>query len=65
MLRQLGGVGASCKMLAYRLYDVCETVRPGLAGSYNALAASWPEIERLANSMSAPVETAEQQSFDT
>jgi len=65
LLRRLGGIGEQCNGLAYRLFDVCESVRPQLAGPYNALAASWPEIQRLANTMSEPVGTAEQQSFDT
>ena len=48
LFRQLGGMADSCKALAYRLYDVCESSRPGLAGPYNMLAAPWPEIQRLA-----------------
>lgn len=46
LLRLLGGLGESAQLLAYRLYTVCEKARPALAGPYNALVASWPEIQR-------------------
>jgi putative DNA methylase len=65
LLRRLGGLGESAQLLAYRLYTVCEKSRPGLAGPYNALIASWPEIQRLASEATAPVTVAEQQSFAT
>jgi putative DNA methylase len=65
LLRRLGGLGESAQLLAYRLYTVCERSRPALAGPYNALVASWPEIQRLASEASAPVTVAEQQSFVT
>lgn len=65
MLRRLGGLGESAQLLAYRLYTVCESARPGLAGPYNALVASWPEIQRLAMEPMKPITVAEQQSFST
>jgi putative DNA methylase len=66
LLRRLGGgLGESAQLLAYRLYTVCEKARPGLAGPYNALVASWPEIQRLSTDLSEPVATAEQQTFST
>jgi putative DNA methylase len=65
LLRQLGGLGESAQLLAYRLYTVCESARPALAGPYNALVASWPEIQRLARQADAPVDVAEQQTLDT
>ena len=65
LLRRLGGLGDSAQLLAYRLYTVCETTRPALAGPYNALVASWPEIQRLAREADAPFTVVEQQSFDT
>ena len=65
LLRRLGGLGESAQLLAYRLYTVCETTRPALAGPYNALVASWPEIQRLAREADAPFTVVEQQSFDT
>jgi putative DNA methylase len=65
LLRRLGGLGESAQLLAYRLYTVCERSRPGMAGPYNALIASWPEIQRLASEATAPVTVAEQQSFAT
>ena len=49
LLDLLGGVGESCRSLAYRLYTICETARPNLAGPYNALAASWTELQRVAS----------------
>jgi putative DNA methylase len=55
----------ACKALAYRLYDLAETNRPDLAGPYNMLAASWPEIQRLARDADLAPSVAEQQSFDT
>lgn len=65
LLRRLGGLGEAAQLLAYRLYTVCETARPALAGPYNALVASWPEIQRLARAASEPVAISEQQSLDT
>lgn len=65
LLRRLGGLGESAHLLAYRLYTVCETTRPNLAGPYNSLVASWPEIQRLAREPEAPVTVAEQQSLGT
>lgn len=67
LLRKLDrqGLGESCKALAYRLFDVCESSRPELAGPYNMLAASWPEIQRLARQAVEPIAEPEQQSFDT
>lgn len=65
LLRQLGGLGASAQLLAYRLYTVCEKTRPALAGPYNAIVTSWPEIQRYARDASqATMMTSEQQSFD-
>ena len=55
----------ACKALAYRLYDLAESDRPDLAGPYNMLAASWPEIQRLARDADLAPTVAEQQSFDT
>lgn len=49
LLRDLGGVGDTAQLLAYRLYSICE--RRGWAkeaGPYNALGGSWKEIQRLA-----------------
>jgi putative DNA methylase len=63
LLRRLGGLGHSAHLLAYRLYTICEKPRPALAGPYNALVASWPEIQRLANEASEPAAVAEQQRF--
>jgi putative DNA methylase len=64
LLRHLGGLGESAQLLAYRLYTVCEKARPALAGPYNALVASWPEIQRHARETTQPTTINEQQSFD-
>ena len=64
LLRKLGGLGESAQLLAYRLYTICEKARPALAGPYNALVASWPEIQRHAREAVAPTTVNEQQSFD-
>jgi putative DNA methylase len=64
LLRKLGSLGDPARLLSYRLYTVCEKARPGLAAPYNALVASWPEIQRLARDVSEPVATAEQKTFD-
>lgn len=62
LLRKLDrkGLGEPCKALAYRLYDICESARPDLAGPYNMLAASWPEIQRLAQQPYEPMVEPEQ-----
>lgn len=66
LLAQLGGLGESAQLLAYRLYTICERVKPNLAGPYNALVASWPEIQGRSRkpSRSDSAITLEQQSFD-
>ncbi len=63
LLAQLGGLGESAQLLAYRLYTVSEKARPSLAGPYNALGTSWPEIKRHAREASVPPTTIEQQTF--
>ena len=64
LLRRLGGLGESAQLLAYRLYTICEKSRPNLAGPYNALIASWPEIQRLSREADAPLTVADQQTLD-
>lgn len=63
--RKGGGLDESAHLLAYRLYTLCERARPAEAGPYNALVASWPEIQRLSREVNAPVTVAEQQSWET
>ena len=48
LLARMGGIGESAQRLAYRLYTLSEREQPNLAGPYNALVTSWPEIQRLA-----------------
>lgn len=64
LLRRMGGLGEPAQLLAYRLYTVCERTRPNLAGPYNALVASWPEIQRLAREANEPGAEYEQQRLD-
>ena len=64
LLRFLGGLGESAHTLAYRLYTICETKRPQLAGPYNALVVSWPEIQRIAREPFEPATVTEQASLD-
>jgi putative DNA methylase len=54
LLRELGGVGDTAQLLAYRLFSICE--RRGWAkeaGPYNALGGSWKEIQRHAQRAAA------------
>ncbi len=55
----------ACRALAYRLYTICETARPHLAGPYNALAAAWPEIQRHSTQTPPPPVTPEPQLFSS
>jgi putative DNA methylase len=65
LLALLGGIGDSCRALTYRLFTLCEKPRPALAGPYNALAASWTELQhRLAEPAGADRVRSEQGSFD-
>jgi len=58
LLRRLGGLGDTAKLLAYRLYSICEHKKwASEAGPYNALAVSWPEIQRLAATVPVVAET--------
>ena len=59
LLARMGSLGDAAQLLAYRLYTVCETARPALAGPYNALVASWPEIQRLSREAPAPPAAAD------
>lgn len=65
LLRRMRALGEPSQLLAYRLYTLCERTRPNLAGPFNALVASWPEIQRLAQAEDAPIVEFEQQRFDT
>lgn len=49
LLSKVGGLGDAARDLAYRLFQIAEGKKWSKeAGPYNALAASWPEITRLA-----------------
>jgi putative DNA methylase len=55
LARRLGGVADAARVLAYRLYVLCERrKRAPEALAYNALVQSWPEIERLAAETAGP-----------
>jgi len=59
LLADLGGVGETAQLLAYRLFSICE--RKGWAkeaGPYNALGGSWKHIQHAAQR--APAANAEQ-----
>lgn len=64
LLAQLATRAEACRALAYRLYTICETARPHLAGPYNALAASWPEIHRHSTQAPVPPPATEPQLFN-
>jgi putative DNA methylase len=65
LLRQLGGLGESAQLLAYRLYTICETPRPVLAGPYNALVQAWPSIQSAAHAAPLAAQPVDEQaSFD-
>ena len=59
LLSKLGSLGDAAQLLAYRLYTVCEKPMPAMAGPYNALVASWPEIQRLSREAPAPPPAAD------
>ena len=49
LLSRVGGLGDAARDLAYRLFQIAESKKWSKeAGPYNALAASWLEISRLA-----------------
>lgn len=49
LFKQVGGLGASSKELAYRLFDICEKKKwAEEATVYNGLIKEWPEIETRA-----------------
>jgi putative DNA methylase len=49
LLARVGGLGDAARDLAYRLFQIAESKRWAKdAGPYNALAAAWPELSRLA-----------------
>jgi hypothetical protein len=63
-LRNLGGVGESAHLLAYRLYTICETKRPQMAGAYNALVSSWSQIQQTSRQVFEPATVTEQSTLD-
>ena len=68
LLTQLSGKVKidACRALAYRLYTICETSRPNLAGPYNALAVAWPEIQiNAAQATKPPPPTYDQTTLNT
>jgi putative DNA methylase len=58
LLRQVGGLAEPARELAYRLFQICDGKKWSTeALGYNALAAAWLEITRLATA--APVSTSD------
>jgi putative DNA methylase len=50
LLARVGGLGDAARDLAYRLFQIAESKRWAKeAGPYNALAAEWPELTRIAS----------------
>ncbi|MDE0284811.1 MAG: DUF1156 domain-containing protein [Gammaproteobacteria bacterium] len=55
LVKRLGARAEIARELCYRLYTVCERKqRPSEALWYNSLVQSWPEIERLSRTITAP-----------
>lgn len=55
LVKRLGSRAEIARELCYRLYTVCERKqRPAEALWYNSLVQSWPEIERLSRTLTAP-----------
>ncbi|MYH70083.1 MAG: DUF1156 domain-containing protein [Gammaproteobacteria bacterium] len=55
LVKRLGSKAEIARELCYRLYTVCERKqRPSEALWYNSLVQSWPEIERLSRTITAP-----------
>lgn len=49
LLAQVGGLGEAARDLAYRLFQIAEAKKWSAdAGPYNALAAAWPELSKIA-----------------
>lgn len=54
LLARVGGLGDAARDLAYRLFQIAESKKWAKeAGPYNALAAEWPELTRIASMGSA------------
>jgi len=59
LVTKLGARSEVARELAYRLYTLCERKkRAAEALSYNGLVQSWPEIVRMAQTASVPVQAA-------
>jgi putative DNA methylase len=55
LVAKLGTTAEVARELAYRLYALCDRKkRAPLAGSYNGLVQSWPELSRLAREPAPP-----------
>lgn len=58
LLKKVGSMGDVARDLAYRLYTTCERKKWAQdALAYNSLVIAWPEISRLARTISGTVET--------
>jgi putative DNA methylase len=53
LLRQVGGLGAAARDLAYRLFAISDHRWTREAQAFNALVVAWPEIARLASGAAA------------
>lgn len=62
LLRQVGGLAEPARELAYRLFQICDRKKwASDAPGYNALAAAWLEITRLAAAESSVPDTPVQE----
>ncbi len=62
LLRQVGGLAEPARELAYRLFQICDRKKwASEALGYNALAAAWLEITRLAAAESSVPDTPVQE----
>ncbi len=65
LLKLPGDLGSEARVLAYRLYNICE--RKGWAEyafDYNSLVISWPRIQEIAHALRQAATEPTQQSFD-
>lgn len=57
LLRQVGGLGAAARELAYRLFSVADSKNwTKEAQAINGLVAAWPELEKLRDQHAPPAE---------
>jgi putative DNA methylase len=64
LVAKLGSKAETARELAYRLYALCDRKkRAPLAGTYNGLVQSWPELSRLAREDAGKSEPLQKEMF--